>query len=142
MAAGIIPTVRLMFACDHAEYLADDEKWVLKHPWTVVALPDGAKFPFRVEEFWVYAQLAGGIGAVDVMVEMRQIKPDGTRRLCGRSAVRTFDFDNVPRLGGIDFAFRLKKVPFPCAGVYEFRLTCGEGVLPGVIAELRVLDRP
>ena len=38
MAAGIIPTVRLMFACDHAEYLADDEKWVLKHPWTVMAL--------------------------------------------------------------------------------------------------------
>ncbi len=141
MANSVLPTVRLLFACDHAEYLADDEKWVLKHPWSVVALPEGAKFPFRVEEFWVYTQLAGGIGTFEVMVEMCQVKPDGTRRLCGRSSIHQVDFEDVHRLAGVDFAFQLKRVPFPSVGVYEFRLTCNEGVVPGVIFELRVLDR-
>ena len=141
MATSILPTVRLMFACDHAEFLADDQKWMLKHPWTVVALPDDAKFPFRVELFWVYVQLVGGVGTVELMVEMCQIKDDGTRTLRGRSAVHQFDFDNVHRLAGLDFAFPLKKAPFPSAGLYEFRLVCGTEVLVGMAAELRVLDR-
>ena len=141
MPSSILPTVRLMFACDHAEYLAEEEKWVLKNPWSVVALPEGAKFPFRVHEFWVYAQLAGGIGTVEVMVEMCEVKPDGTRRLCGRSAVQAIDFDELHRLGGIDFAFRLKRVPFPSSGLYEFRLTCEDGVVPGATFEFRVFDQ-
>ena len=141
MANSVLPTVRLLFACDHAEFLADDEKWVLKNPWSVVALPEGAKFPFRVQEFWVYAQLVGGIGKVEAMVEMCEVKPDGTRHLRGRSAVHEFDFEGVHRLGGIDFAFPMRRVPFPESGLYEFRVTSGEGLIPGMTFELRVLDQ-
>ena len=141
MANSVLPTVRLIFACDHADYLENEEKWVLKHPWSVVALPEGASFPFRVEEFWVYAQLVGGIGTVEVMVEMCEVAPDGTRHLRGRSAVHEFDFEGVHRLGGIDFAFPLRRVPFPGSGVYEFRLSSGEGLISGTTFELRVLDQ-
>ena len=141
MANGVVPTVRLIFACDHADFLEDEEKWVLKHPWSVVALPEGAEFPFRVNELWVYAQLAGGIGTVEVMVEMCEVKPDGIRRLCGRSAVQEIDFDEIHRIGGFDFGFRLKRVPFPNSGIYEVRLTCDEGVVPGATFEFRVFEQ-
>ena len=129
-----------MFACDEAELDGIDGKWILKNPWSVVALPKNCEFPFRVDYLWVYVHLAGGVGISEVMIEMVQHMPDGTRIVRGRGPARQLEFHSADRFVGVDFAFRLKRVPFPAAGLYEFRVVSGGDQLTGHIAELQVLD--
>jgi hypothetical protein len=141
MADAILPTVRLMFACDEPLIDLADSKWVLKHPWSVVRLPAGASFPFRHGELWVYAQLTDGVGVFDVAAEMCQVMDDGSHRWIGRTETTRLDFPGGQQLLAFDMAFRLRKAPFRSAGIYEFRMVAEGEVLPGVTASIRVLDR-
>ena len=140
MADFVLPAVKLIFPCDAAVINLADLKWELKNPWAVVRLPQGAKFPFRVVDLWVYAQLTDGVGSFDLRVEMRQRRDDGTQRTVGASVPTRIDFPGGHQLRAFDTAFQLKKVPFREAGLYEFYVTAdGHGELQGRTAELRVL---
>lgn len=140
MADGVLPRVRLLFLCDEAKYSASEQKWTVKHPWSVVQLPPGAAFPFRAEELWAYAQLTDGVGRFDLMVEMRQLRDDGTRRWAGSSKVEPLDFPGGSQLLAFDKVFHMQGAPFHEAGLYEFCVTADGEVLEGVRFELRVLD--
>ena len=146
MAQRIRPTIRLLFACDDATYEIDTSRWVLTNPWYAVALPPGATFPFRADEFWVYVQLSGGSGAFDLAIEMRHLTDDQGPRVVGWSPTARVEFPAGDRLQVIDTAFGLKHVPFREEGLYEIRVLA-EGDQPGTwlprsgsICELRVLD--
>jgi len=147
MAERIRPVVDLLFACDDARYDLESERWVLTNPWYAVTLPPGAAFPFVAEEFWVYAQLADGLGQFDLAVEMRHLVNDGPPRVMGWSPVTRLPFRVGDRLDAIKTAFALRRVPFREPGVYEIRVLA-EGDHPGrwepltgVTFQLRVLDR-
>lgn len=139
MAEGVPPRVRLLFLCDGAQLDPSDQKWILKHPWSVVRLPPGASFPFRVEELWAYVQLTDGVGRFDLMLEMRQLMDDGTRRTVGSSKSTTLEFSAGNQLLAADDVFHWKKVPFREAGLYEFCVTTEGQELQGTTFELRVL---
>jgi hypothetical protein len=145
MAVQVLPTVRMLLPCDSAVYDLADEQWTVKNPWGTVQLPLGATFPFRVTDMWVYAQFAEGIGAFDLAIELLRIRDDGSRRSIGTSATTRIEFRGGEQLLTRDSAFRLKKVPFREAGLFEFRATVaaesGSSVLPGQVAEVRVIDR-
>jgi hypothetical protein len=143
----IRPVVHLLFACDAAERDAGTDRWILTNPWSTVALPPGATFPFRAEEFWVYAQFTGVIGEFELAVEMRHLVDNQSPRVVGWSPVARIVFPAGGRLLAIDTAFALRGVPFREPGVYEIRaLADGDdpgswAPLAGTTFELRVLDR-
>lgn len=145
MAEQVPPLVRMLFPCDMAVLDVTDQKWTLTNPWSVVMLPPGAAFPFRVVEFWVYAQFTGGVGDFDLAVEMRQVQDDDTRRTVAWSKATRMGFPSGQQLLAFDMAFHMKRVPFRGPGLYEFCVTVdaeeGHQVLAGQTAELRVLDR-
>jgi hypothetical protein len=145
MAGTVLPTVRLIFPCDDARLDPQTRKWEIRHPWSAVFLPPGARFPFRLIELKVYAQLTDGIGSFNLSVEMLQVRDDGSRRSIGSSAATAMTFPSNQRFLAFDGAFHMKRVPFREAGLYEFRMIAetGEDVyqpLPGQTALLRVLD--
>ncbi len=102
---------------------------------SLVTLPPGATFPFRAEEFWVYAQLTDGLGQFELAVEMRQRVHDQSLRVVGWSSVTRLEFPSTPRL-----------LPFREPGVYEIRILAdsdepGSWVpLAGSTYELQLLD--
>lgn len=96
MADRVLSTVRLLFACDSVARDEVEEKWILKNPWSIVALPEGASFPFDAEEIWLYAQLAEGIGEFQLAVEVRQLRDDGAERKIGRSEGIEMEFGRQP----------------------------------------------
>jgi hypothetical protein len=108
-------------------------------------LPSEASFPFRSEEFWVYAQLTGGLGEFEIAVEMRHLVDNRPARVVGWSRVTPVDFPAGNRLVAIDAAFPLRGVPFREPGLYEIRVLADGEVpdswepLQGVF-EFRVLD--
>ena len=145
MAERVLPTVRILLPCDSANYDLADQKWMLKNPWGTLQLPPGANFPFRVKDMWVYTQFVDGLGAFDLAVELLRIADDGSRKSIGTSAATRIEFPTGERLLARDSAFRLKRVPFRQAGLFEFRAVAategGSEILTGQSAELRVLDR-
>lgn len=141
MADRVLPIVRLMFPCDEAVIDLAEMTWELKNPWFEIAIPSGAKFPFRHNNSWVYAQLTDGLGSFGVRVEMRQLMDDGGRRTIGTSGPTRMEFRADRRLFALATAFELKSVPFREAGLYEFYLIADEGdQMEGQTAVIRVLS--
>ena len=142
MAASVFPVVKLLFACDTAFADPMDAKWVLKNPWSVVMLPPGATFPFRAEDFRVYAHLTDGLGEFEVSVQLRHLRDDDTFRTTGsRQDRNTVVFSRRGQSVLIDVVFEFKNAPFREAGRYEFCVVANGQVGSGQTAALRVLDR-
>jgi hypothetical protein len=140
LADRVLPIVRLLLPCDSAAQDEFSEKWIITNPWAVVALPEGASFPFDVEEIWLYAQLAEGIGVVSLAVEMRHLHDDGSERIVGRSEVVELEFIGGNQLAIVERLFRMTRVPFEEPGIYQFRVVANYAELKGHVAEVRVLD--
>jgi hypothetical protein len=145
VADRIRPVVHLLFACDDAVFNLELERWGLTAPWHTVTLPPEVSFPFRAEEFWVYAQLTGGLGEFELGVELRHLVDDGQPRVVGWGRVATVEFPAAERLQAADMVFSLGNMPFREPGIYEIRVLSddepGEWViLAGVTFEFRVLD--
>jgi hypothetical protein len=145
MADHVLPSVRILLPCDDANIDLVDESWTLKRPWGTMRLPAGAQFPFRVSDMWVFAQFADGVGTFDLSVELLRLRDDGSGKSIGTSAATRIEFPSGEQLLTRDTAFRLKRVPFREQGLFKFRVTAetenGSAVLPGQVAEVRVLDR-
>lgn len=141
MADRVLPIVRLLFACDSVARDEVDEKWILKNPWAVVTLPEGASFPFDAEEIWLYAQLTEGVGDFQLVVEVRHLRDDGSQRRVGRSDPVKIEFAGGNQLAVVDTVFRLTQVPFEEPGLYQFLIMANYAELKGQVAEIRVLDR-
>jgi hypothetical protein len=94
---------------------------------------------------WVYAQFTDGIGVFDLAVEFLRVRDDGSLTSIGTSVTTRMEFPSGGQLMTRDTAFPSKNVPFRAPGLYQFRMTVetesGSEVLPGQMAELRVLDR-
>ena len=147
MPHQVIPVVSLILPCDEAVHEIAAESWVVVNPWTTTQeLPRGKAFPHRVPEVWIYSQLSGGLGIVDLAIEVLEVREDGTRRQVGISgAVRKLEFDLSNQLVPLVTAFRLKKVPFRSEGTYEFRLVAAQEsgqwiALNGPTAQVRLLE--
>ena len=140
MADRVLPLVRLVFPCDAAVIDLSDMTWELKNPWLDLALPAGARFPFRQEKICVYAQLTDGVGSFDVRIELRQLMDNG-RRTIGVGASTRVEFPANRRLFASEVVFELEMVPFREAGLYELYLASDEGEpLEGQSAVIRVLS--
>ena len=120
MASQVLPKVRLLFACDGAVQNTQDKKWVVKHPWSLVQLPPGAMFPFKAEEVWVCVHLPNGVGQFDLMIEVRQVMDDGTRRLACQSRSLRKAFPGGSQLLVFDEVFHMKKFRFAKRGSTNF----------------------
>lgn len=140
LATRVLPIVRLLLPCDSAAQDEFNEKWIIVNPWAAVALPEGATFPFDVDEIWLYAQLAEGIGVAPLAVEMRHLRDDGSERSVGRSEVTHVEFVGGNALAIRETIFRMRHVPFEEPGIYQFRVVANYADLNGHIAEVRVLD--
>jgi hypothetical protein len=141
LADRVLPIVRLLFACDSVARDEIEEKWILTNPWALVTLPEGASFPFDAEEIWLYAQLAEGVGQLQLAVEVRHLRDDGSERKVGRSEAVEIDFVGGQQLAVIDTVFHMTQVPFDEPGLYQFRVMANYAELRGQVAEIRVLDR-
>ena len=141
MADRVLPIVRLLFACDSVARDEIEDKWILKNPWAIVTLPEGASFPFDAEEIWLYAQLAEGVGVFPLAVEVRHLRDDGTQHKVGRSEPVEIEFVGGNQLAVIDTVFHLTQVPFDEPGIYQFLIMANYAELKGQVAEVRVLDR-
>jgi hypothetical protein len=150
MADRVLPVVRKLFVCSDAVYLMVDDKanfwkWQLTEPLSVVAFPPGVSANFDVERLWIYAQFAGAIGEFDLNVRMQRIQMDAGKEVAEKpinekSDSCKIDFQNLDRLWTRDFAYEWIKVPFDTPGIYRFSVWSNYVQLPGVTAELRVLD--
>ncbi len=141
MADRVLPIVRLLFACDSVARDENEDKWILKNPWAVVTLPEGASFPFDAEEIWLYAQLTDGVGPFQLAVEVRHLRDNGSHRTVGRSEPVEIEFGGGNQLAVIDTVFHLTQVPFDEPGLYRFVIMANYAELQGQVAEIRVLDR-
>lgn len=144
--ASVLLIVRVLLPCDAAVFDLDGEVWTLRDPWSVFQLPADARFPFRHDpEVWIYTQLVGGLGPVEVAIEFLQLLDTGELRSIGAGPTRTIEFTAENRLLPIQTTFELRGVPFRSEGVYEFRLVAatddGYRVLSGQTFRLQVLDR-
>ncbi len=146
----ILPRVLLVIPVQEAVFDLADEQWEVKQPFgTHRFLPPGADFPFREPEVWVYTQLQGGLGPVEVVVEFRQRLDEDTDRVSyrsvGVSAAVRIDFErNESRLTIRETVFGFSLLPFREEGTYEFRLLAvlaGGGTVPlsGVTCDLSML---
>ena len=131
----VAPIVPLIFPCEFATLDLADEKWQLKQPLHFVRLPDDKSFPFRVDEFWLYAQLMYGLGEFNLSVQLIE-QESGI--IVGRSEVIQRLFDARNRWKAIEEVFRLRGMVFPRSGIYELRLIGNHQVLPGGVSVLRV----
>ena len=113
MGTNVLPIVRLLFACDAASLDLADDKWVLKNPWSVVMLPEGATFPFRADEFSVYTQLSDGLGEFELSVELRHVQEDEIRRTVGWSKSVSAKFQRGGEMLPLESVFRFKNPAFP-----------------------------
>jgi hypothetical protein len=65
------------------------------------------------------------VGNFELAVEMRQVRLDGTRRTIGRGSSIPLEFKE--KLSTAGSAFRMKNVPLPGPGLYEYRVTAKGG---------------
>jgi hypothetical protein len=138
MADRVMPTVPLLIPCQEGH--EEDGQVILLNPWAAVALPEGAGFPFDLDELWVFAQLTDGVGSFHLWIELRQRYDDGTERSVGVSEWLALEFPGGTQLGVHDALFRMTNVPFDEPGLYEFRLVADGEELSGHVPTLRILD--
>ncbi len=147
----ILPTVRQVILCRDLGFAEDENEWVLARPLSVQFLETGGHFPFREDVLAVYTQLVGGLGAIQLGVEIRQrIDPldgnDVSFRVVG-SSVHTDPYvfpGDVNRLAVHHVTFRFADLPFEYEGSYEFRIVAltaaGEVPLEGNVATVTYLE--
>jgi hypothetical protein len=144
---AVLPAVRTLLPCDSAVFDLDGEVWSLNNPWAVFQLPAGARFPFRhLAEVWLYTQLVGGLGQVEVAIEFLHVRDSGAMRSVGAGPMRAIEFTAENQLIPIQTVFELRRIPFRTEGVYEFRLIAREDgggyrILSGETFRFQVLDR-
>lgn len=138
MADRVFPTVHLLVPCESAHH--ESEEVILANPWATIILPEGASFPFDLDDLCVFAQLTDGVGSLELSVEMCQHYDDGTVRIVGTGSWMPVTFSGGTQLGVYDAVFHLSNVPFDEAGLYEFRIVADDVVLDGHRAILRILD--
>jgi hypothetical protein len=139
--ATILPYVRMIIPCEKIEYV--NGRVLLTEPLTVVDVVDE-----RVD-LMVFVSLAGGLGDVEIQIEVRYSPTDAdfqsVRRSdpvflrCSATADVVFTRDNR---GITPFAipFTVTKIPMRKPGLYEFRAVSKGQILTGQTAELRVIQ--
>ena len=134
----MLPVVRFFFACDLCVCDLADYKWSIRNPWHTVQMPPGVAKKFGQEEVWLFAQVADALGDFDFGVELRYLERTmGVGPVLCRSEVERRTFDH--KLQVHELVFRMKTVPFPKPGQYQFQLMARGHVLENGFANLDVL---
>lgn len=135
----ILPTARQVIVCRDIHFDPSEFEWLIAGPLSVQFLGPGVTFPFREERLAVYTQLVGGLGSIQLGVEVRQRTDliDGTEvsfRVVGTSlSTDPYTFPGgLNRLAVHELAFRFTEMPFEHEGTYEFRIVAlsAEGEVP------------
>lgn len=134
------PIAHQFLLCLHAEY--DSTEPVTPYSLFNLAFelrpPEDVEFPF-VAELWMFARFTG-TGVHKLSVEVYAIPPDEDEAeaelVLGRKPY-TCRFGNEPT--GLSRAWRLRGVPFPRPGLYEFRLLNDDEVL--AVASIYLLEQ-
>lgn len=150
MADRVLPVVRKLIVCNDAAYTEIDEKagiwrWQITDILSVVKFPPGVTGNFDVERLWIYAQFADAVGEFDLCVRMQRVRLEEGREIVEQPIKSTsdttrVDFLDFPRLDTRDFAFEWIQLPIDEAGVYRFSVWSNYVRLPGVSADMAVLD--
>ena len=129
-AGGTPPVVRHLVLCKHVEYDFDDPSapYSLRNIITALYPANGRSYPLAQESLWVYAQASGDPGDYEIWLDLIPLDEEGDDAADGITfgpwVLRVHDGVFVESR-----AWVLRNVPFPIAGLYEFRLRHGPEVL-------------
>jgi hypothetical protein len=118
MPADQRPYALQFLACESAVLDLALMAWILTRPLHRVRLPDGATFPFVLDEIALYVQMTDAIGTFNMQVEMR-VPMTQARVFRTPAHVMTFPAD---RLQVVEEVFYLRNVPFKIPGEFEILL--------------------
>jgi hypothetical protein len=132
-----LPIVRFLFPCDSAILDLADDKWSIKNPWHTVRIPRGIVRNFGQEVIWLFAHLTNGRGQFDLGIEIRRFVPGKSLYVLGRSQVERRTFDHPLQVQEV--VWKMRNVPFPTPGQYEFCVLARGQELQGGSALVDVL---
>lgn len=133
VASVVKPIVRLFFPCEEALYDPVHGKWSLTNPLHTIEMPPGVQSDYVTDEFWLYAQLSGGVGTFNISVQLVEESGVILRRTVPLSWTMTGGFEVVQEV------FQMPPTRFPRPGVYALKLIANHAELDGGISFLRVL---
>ena len=135
---SVAPLVRRVIVCRKVE--ADSAQagapYTVKKVVTAIRPTPGNLYPITEEELWLFVQYTDGQGSHPVKFELVR------QHLESEEMVLSLDLPPIHMTRGRFFVlnrgYRLTYLPFQTAGIYEFRIRCGENVGTD---ELRLEDR-
>jgi hypothetical protein len=136
---SIAPLVRRVIVCRKVEVTnpGPSQEYVIRGVITSVRPRTGITFPYREKDLWVFIQYSDGAGTHNPTLELVRMK------LESEEVIATWRLPPIHMTAGrfavLSRAHRLKSVPFPEPGVYEFRVRCAGNLASD---EVRVEDRP
>jgi len=124
---SITPAARSLLICDG--HITDTNgKTRLEGLFNSISPPS---YPYSHHSLCVFAQLAGGLGPVTILVKVVDAAQDTT---VFAVSPRVFEFPS--RLYTMQLAFTINDCPFPKSGVYIFELYCNSMLVADVPIEL------
>lgn len=136
---SVAPVVRRVIVCRKVEVTnpGPNQEYAIRGIIDLLRPPAGRTFPYRERGLWVFAQFVDGAGTHPVVLDVVRVGIDS------ETLIKSYRLPPVHMTRGRFFvlnrAYRLPDVPFPEAGIYEFRVRCGPSQNTD---ELRLEDHP
>ena len=134
MANVVLPKVRMFIPCVGVD-LDPKRPVVIYSPLHTIRMAPGIKEKYLLDEMWFYVVLTDAVGAFRLSVELFGTEDVVLRK----SKPENVTFVGGTQLNAKELRLPMKSVPFPHAGLYEFRLLANHAPLDGGVALLRML---
>ncbi len=125
---SIAPVVRRVIVCRKVEVTdpGPNQAYTVRGVVNSIRPRAGVSFPFREKELWVFIQYADGAGTHRPTLELVR------HRLESEEVVSTWSLSPIHltsrRFAVLSRAHKLRGIPFPEPGIYEFRVRCDANV--------------
>ena len=114
------------------------DRILLQNPVVALAPKPGRGYPAVIDQLFVYSQLSGGSGVLEVSIDVHRWRFGESYRLF-RTPSTPIDF-GIDRAAVMTYSVRLKPIIFPHSGQYSFRLVRSEVVIGET--HLKMLEAP
>jgi hypothetical protein len=124
MANVVLPRVRMFIPCLGLD-LEPGLARTIYGPLHTIRMPPGIDKNYEVDEIWFYVVLTDAVETFRLKVEM----VGDAGNVLARSEPQLATFSGGNQLNAREFGFQLCSIPFPSAGLYEFRLVANHAHL-------------